>query len=972
MNINKYTIPMRIFTMISLLFFCSHLSAQQNRTFDGAGNNLANPDWGAAHSNLVRETTIAYDDLISSPAGVNRPNPRTISNVLFAQNGQVDDPLSLSNYIWVFGQFIDHDIDLTPGHATEFAMVDIPAGDPVFDPTNTGIMVIPMKRSEYDPSTGTSINNPREHPNEITSFIDASAVYGSDQTRADWLRTFSQGKLKTSAGDLLPFGTLSGESADPYDANSPHMDDDVGQALALFIAGDSRANENVCLTAMHTLFVREHNRLCNEIFIANPGYTDEQIYQKARKIVGGQLQAITYEEWLPSMGLVVPAYTGYDPNVNAGIMNIFSGAAFRMGHSLLTSEIPRIDNSGNVIPEGNLMLREAFFNPDLIINEGGLDPIMKGMAEKTMQDFDCQVIDDVRNFLFGQPGSGGLDLPAININRGRERGFADYNTIRTDFGLPAVSTFAEINDDPAVMAAMSSAYPSVNDIDPWVGMLAEKHLPNTLFGETVHEIMKVQFLRLRDGDRFYYENDPGLTAAEKVQIKNTKLVDIILRNTGINLMQGNIFTSMDHNTLVNCGAIVPNATVSGSFMTSYGALATNVDLAFTNSINGVTQAFADANGTYEFSNIPTCYAYEIIPSKTGNHANGVTTYDIVVIQNHILGLSTMNSPYRLIAADVNNNGAVTTADIVTIRSLILGIIDEFPLVDAWRFVPSNFSFTDPTNPFLDNFPEKIEITNLTNNGIFDFIAIKPGDVSGSANPNVDAGSQSRSFSESLLFAVDDKIISPESNIVVDFKAEDLNAFLSYQFTIDYNIDKLRFKAILPGELNQLSEGNFGIFERHGMITTSWDGSADLDDSKVLFSLEFEGLDHSNLRDELSISSRKTSKEAVRTNGELYGVDLKFIGEGDDKILSENQMLYQNYPNPFSDETMVSYYVPGASQVNIQVVDGLGRIIKEYNQDSPEGYHELIIKASDLGSPGIYTLELNTDFGKASRQLIFIK
>ena len=960
-----------------VIFFCLcaslTLNAQQHRTFDGAGNNLSNPDWGAAHSNLVRHTTIAYDDMIASPAGINRPNPRMISNALFAQSGQIDDPLSLSNYIWVFGQFIDHDIDLTPGHASEFAMVDIPAGDPVFDPTNTGIMVIPMKRSEYDPNTGTSINNPREHPNEITSFIDASAVYGSDQTRADWLRTFSQGKLKTSSGgDLLPFGTLSGESSDPYDSNAPTMDDDVGQASALFIAGDVRANENVCLTAMHTLFVKEHNRLCNEIYLKDPTLNDEQIYQKARKIVGGLIQAAVYEEWLPAMGVDIPAYQGYDPNVNPGIMNIFSGAAFRMGHSLLTSEIPRIDNNGNVIPEGNLQLRDAFFNPDLIITDGGIDPIMKGMAEKTQQNFDCHIIDDVRNFLFGQPGSGGLDLAAININRGRERGFADYNTIRTDFGLNPVSTFSDINDDPNIISAMSSIYASVNEIDPWVGMLSEKHLPNSLFGETVHRIMTEQFTRLRDGDRFYYENDPGLTAAEKDEIKHTKFVDIILRNTGINLMQGNIFTSMDHNTLVNCGAIVPNATISGSFVTSHGSPATNVDMTFMNSLNGVTQALNDTNGTYEFSNIPTCYSYEVIPTKDGDHANGVTTYDIVVIQNHILGLSSINSPYQLIAGDVNNSGSVTTADIVTIRSLILGIIDEFPLVDAWRFVPSSFSFTDPTDPFLDDFPEKIEITNLVNNGIFDFIAIKPGDVSGSANPNLDGGSPPRTNSENLLFAIEDQIINPGSTVVIDFTAEALNAVLSYQFTIDYNLEALEFKKVIPGALENLATDNFGIFERHGMITTSWNGNSDLDDTEVLFSLEFEGLAHANLRNELNVSSRKTAKEAIRTNGEILGVDLKITGQDEEIILSENQQLYQNYPNPFSNETMISYYLPKASKVQIKVVDALGKVVTEINNDSEIGYHEVRLKAEQLGSAGIYTYELTTDFGMISKQLILIK
>ena len=963
---------MRTLGTILFFFFALSLNAQQNRTYDGAGNNVANPNWGAAHSNLVRETTVAYDDLISSPAGINRPNPRTISNQLFAQSGSIDDPLSLSNYTWVFGQFIDHDIDLTPGHNSEFAMVNIPAGDPIFDPSNTGIMVIPMKRSTYDSNTGTSIANPREHPNEITSYIDASTVYGSDQTRADWLRTFAQGKLKTSTGDMLPFGTTSGEFSDPYDANAPSMDDDVGTAAYLFRAGDSRANENVCLTSLHTLFVREHNRLCNEIYLDDSSLNDEQIYQKARKIVGGLIQAVVYEEWLPSMGINIAPYSGYDPNVNAGIMNIFSGAAFRMGHSLLTSEIPRIDNNGNVIPEGNLLLREAFFNPDLIITEGGIDPLMKGMAQKTQQDFDCQMIDDVRNFLFGQPGSGGLDLAAININRGRERGFADYNTIRTDFGLSPVNSFTDINDNPTISAAMAATYPDVNSIDPWVGMLSEKHLPNSLFGETVNEIMKVQFTRLRDGDRFYYENDPMLTAAEKSEIKNTKFVDIILRNTNINLMQGNIFTSMDHNTLVNCGAIIPNATISGSFTTVQGVSATDVNLDFTNSVNGVLESINSQDGSYEFQNIPTCYGYEITPSKDGDHRNGITTYDLVVIQNHILEIAKLNSPYKIIAADVNDSKSVSTADIVIIRSLILGIIDEFPAVDAWRFVPSSFAFTDPTLPFEDVIPNKMVLPNLINNSIIDFTIIKPGDVSGNASPNLDGNSQSRTVSENLLFAVEDQIISPTNKLSVEFTAEDITNILSYQFTIDYNKEVLELQKIIPGAIENLGERNFGLFERHGMITTSWNGQTDVSDSEVLFTLEFVGLDHANLRDELTVSSRKTLKEAIKTNGEILGVDLKFNSEHGEIILSEAQNLYQNYPNPFVQETMISYYVPESSSIQLKIVDALGKVVKVLERDVEAGYHEEILKSNDIGPSGIYTYELTSNFGQLSKQMIIVK
>ena len=958
--------------LVSLLMFSSlSLFAQANRTYDGTLNNVSNPDWGAVNDILVRSTTIGYEDGISTPAGQNRPNPRMISNNLFAQTGLVDDPLSLSNFIWVWGQFVDHDITLTHDTPNEFAMISIPQGDPVFDPTSTGIMVIPMKRSNFDPNTGTSINNPRQHNNEITAFLDASNVYGSDQTRADWLRTFNQGKMKTSNGGLLPFNTVTSEFGDQIDPNTPAMDDAVGVSPNIFVAGDARANENILLASFHTLFVREHNRLCNEIFLANPTWTDEQIYQKARKIVGGLINAVIYEEWLPSMGVNIPTYTSYDPAVHPGIMNVFAGAAFRMGHSLLTSEIPRLDNNGDPIPEGNLLLRDAFFNPLRVKDEGGIDPLFKGMAQQTQQNFDCQVIDDVRNFLFGLPGSGGLDLASININRGRERGFADYNTIRTDFGLPAVNSFLEINSNTTIAADMAAIYSDVNSIDPWVGMLAEEHLPNSLFGPLVNKIMEVQFTNLRDGDRFYYENDPGLTIAEKAEIKSTKLVDIILRNTNISLMQGNLFTAMSHDTLVACGAIVPNADISGSFSSTNGSAVANVDLEFTNTLNGTIQSFGGVNGSYSFDNIPTCYGYKITPTKNDDHDNGVTTYDIVVIQNHILGIATMNSPLKILAADVNNSNTVSTADIVMMRQLILQIIPEFPTVDSWKFIPANYSFTDPTQPLLDNIPSYIQINNLVTNGIFNFSAIKMGDVNGSASANINEDKQGRSLDDSFVFEIDDQIISNSKEIKVDFTAKELSEMQTFQYTLDFDESMLTYVGFEAGALDGFTENNLGIFADQGMITMSWNGSSDLSPSDIIYSLIFKGTSGGRLINALSVSSRKTVKEAYRNNGDELDVDLMFNVEEGTVLLSEQFTLMQNYPNPFNVNTKIAFSLPAASKVNIVVTDILGEIVNSFDLDANKGYNELIINASDLKAAGVYNYEINSIYGQVSKKMILI-
>ncbi|MDX1408012.1 MAG: peroxidase family protein, partial [Saprospiraceae bacterium] len=249
------------------------------------------------------------------------------------------------------------------------------------------------------------------------------------------------------------------------------------------------------------------------------------------------------------MGVTLPLYSGYKPSIDPAISNVFSAAAFRMGHTLLSDVIIRMGNDGDEIGQGNISLRDAFFNPREILIAGGIDPYFKGMGTQIQQDLDCKVIDDVRNFLFGPPGAGGLDLAAINIMRGRERGLADFNAIRVQLGLEPYVSLAEICANPDLQVDLQALYGDVNNVDAWVGMLAEDHMPGTLFGETIMEIMEDQFLRLRDGDRFFYLNDPGLSQDEIDEIRSTRFSDIIRRNTNITLMQDNVFFAMDHDDI---------------------------------------------------------------------------------------------------------------------------------------------------------------------------------------------------------------------------------------------------------------------------------------------------------------------------------------------------------------------------------------------------------------------------------------
>jgi len=535
----------KILGSTALLLLCFNMIGQENRTFSGFGNNLINKDWGAAHSPVLRVSSVNYADGFSQINDANLLSPRDISNRLFEQTENISDTYNLSDFVWVFGQFIDHDITLVEGNDLETVLLEVPEDDAYF-PTDAHIRT---SRNLANQGTGTSINNPRQYTNEISSFVDGSAIYGSSEERANWLRSFVDGKLKVSEGDLLPWNTVTGNAIDEIDLSSPFMADDTRSLNKYFVAGDVRANENPLLVGIHTIFVREHNRQCDIIKADHPSWSDERIYQRARKIVGAFLQNILFYEFLPALGVYLPEYRGYNDQMNPSISNVFSAAAFRIGHTLINSDILRMDNEGDEISDGSIKLKDAFFNPQAIVLANGIDPYFKGMGTQVMQKMDCKIVGDLRNFLFGGPQSGALDLAAINIYRGRDRGISDYNTLRQDFGLPSVNNFEDFVASPEDAQTLENIYGSVDNVDAWVGMLAEEHLNESTFGQLVMRIMESQFQNLRDGDRFYFENDPAFTVKDRNTIKNTRLYDILMRNTSLSIMQKDLFFAMPHSDI---------------------------------------------------------------------------------------------------------------------------------------------------------------------------------------------------------------------------------------------------------------------------------------------------------------------------------------------------------------------------------------------------------------------------------------
>ena len=516
-------LPVLIRTILTLLPLTVVEAA--DRSYDGTGNSTEN--LGAANHPFLRLSASAYSDGTSSLSGASRPNARSASNAISDQTDSEPNTGGRSDYIWQWGQFVDHDITLSPADSGENA--DIAVLDEADVLYNAGSPFIPMTRTGFV----TDDSNARQQLNAITSFLDASNVYGSDATTAAALRELSGGRMKTASGNMLPYNA----------AGLPMASIGLVPENELRMAGDVRANEQPGLTALHTLFVREHNRLATEIAATNPTWTDEQIYQRARKIVGAIFQSITYNEWLPALlGPYAPnpSSLAYIPSVDPTISNEFATALFRFGHTMVSPQLMRIHADNHPDADASLDLMTAFFNPAVIQTADDVELILKGLACQLQQNADPRIIPQLRNTLFGPAGSGGMDLAALNIQRGRDHGLADYNTVRQAYGLDPATTWSDITSDISLRVAFDSAYSSIDDLDLWPASLAEDHLPGAAVGETIATALASEFSRLAVGDAFFYLWDTDLSPTLREEITRTTLSDIIANNTGLS-PQPNVF-----------------------------------------------------------------------------------------------------------------------------------------------------------------------------------------------------------------------------------------------------------------------------------------------------------------------------------------------------------------------------------------------------------------------------------------------
>lgn len=498
--------------------------------------NVAHPSgWCNSPRNLgaVDSKQLRLDGRVERRLGLGDllPNPRVVSESLGVMNKGKLAPRGVNLLMVVFGQFIDHDIVLTPSgqrrrDASFPVVVEGRAQRMPF--LRSDVLSLPVCCDQrYGGEEGMVYN-------AATAFVDASVVYGTELARQGALRLHKDGKLimkKTKDGWRLP---RNSRSELLYTLNNVNRRDDE----QLAVAGEMRANENPILTALQTLFAREHNRVCDLLIKelrarGMPMLTDEWLFQQARRVIVAELQSIAFNEFMPAMlgEGAISAYGGYNPKVDPSTDLIFTSAAYRWGHSAIRNEIWARGQDGK---QRTYSLQDTFFNPKLFASET-VEAWLIGAINAPAMDIDLEHADSVRQFLFSPGRPGRLDLLALNIQRGRDHNLPSYLAARELHGL--VRGLNDISEE--TRNRVLEVYGDPEKIDALIGGLAEEKTNGSLLGPLFHKIVKDQFEKLRNGDRFYYENVRWggfmgqLEIVSKIMRHEVKLADIIIANSRI-------------------------------------------------------------------------------------------------------------------------------------------------------------------------------------------------------------------------------------------------------------------------------------------------------------------------------------------------------------------------------------------------------------------------------------------------------
>ncbi|XP_055476562.1 lactoperoxidase [Psammomys obesus] len=558
------------------------------RTINGECNNRKNPALGSANKALARWLPAEYEDGISLPFGWTPgktrngfplPQPRAVSNQIlgYLNEDVLDQNRSLFFMQW--GQIVDHDMGFAPeteaDNYTKALCEDhciqrdncfpimFPAGDPKL---RTQGRCMPFFRAGFVCPETPYRSLAREQINALTPFLDASLVYSPEPRMANQLRNLSSplGLMAVNeevSDHGLPFPPFVKMKPSPCEIIN------TTAGVPCFLAGDSRASEQILLAISHTLFIREHNRLVRELNRLNPHWDGETLYQEARKIMGAFIQIITFRDYLPillgdEMQKWIPPYQGYSESVDPRISNVFS-FAFRFGHLEVPSTVSRLDE--NYQPWGSepeLPLHTLFFNTWRLVKDGGIDPLVRGLLAKKakLMHQDKMMTGELRNKLF-QPNHTihGFDLASINIQRCRDHGQPGYNSWRAFCGLSQPETLEELSavlGNEELAKKLMDLYGTPSNIDIWLGAIAEPLVHRGRVGPLLTCLLGLQFQKLRDGDRFWWENPGVFTEKQRDSLQKMSFSRLVCDNTGIDKVPLNPFQANTYpEGFVNCSSV---------------------------------------------------------------------------------------------------------------------------------------------------------------------------------------------------------------------------------------------------------------------------------------------------------------------------------------------------------------------------------------------------------------------------------
>ncbi len=412
-----------------------------------------------------------------------------------------------------------------------------------------------------------------------------------------------------------------------------------------------------------------------------------------------------------------------------------------------------------------------------------------------------------------------------------------------------------------------------------------------------------------------------------------------------------------------CRTIIQSAVVSGDVETENQQTVQHTTVTAHDASGAWASEYSTlADGVFSVANLRLGQTYQITAANNELPLNGVTTFDIALVSKHILGVQLLNSPYKLIAADVNRDGDISAVDMLQMRKLILHIIPAFPNNSSWRFVDKKYVFQYPDNPFAEDFRENIALMNIPANAQANFIGIKIGDVNGTAHPNGLVNTETRHAFSALKIQAEDRMLEAGKTDTLHLTAEAFSA-AGFQFTLHFN--NAEVLEIIPGDLPNFSDANVGIFKND--LTISWNGATGGGNPAMLFSVVLKAKKSGPLSATTTLGSNLTLAEAYAANGEPQAVRLQFRSAANDAFA-----LYPNQPNPFDDATRIGFSLPNAEPAKLTVFDATGRLLYMQQNNFQQGYNEIRLNADALSAQGVLFYRLDAGGQSAVRKMIKIE